>query len=159
MKKMLRNKKGFSLIELLIVIAIMGVLAVIAFSMFSGVVANSRKKADIAQAGNIQKALVAYIVDTGDANLTYLKDGSTGITSGSTSWATVVRALQQDQTVATETYKAYLNAKNGSAPSSVDFKTQWNENNGYHIEVYPSKMNATVVPAPKTGGDPTIKIN
>ncbi|NLI57975.1 MAG: prepilin-type N-terminal cleavage/methylation domain-containing protein, partial [Clostridium sp.] len=37
MKKMLRNQKGFSLVELLIVIAIMGVLAALAFSMFAGI--------------------------------------------------------------------------------------------------------------------------
>jgi len=32
-EKMLKNQKGFSLVELLIVIAIMGVLAAVAFSM------------------------------------------------------------------------------------------------------------------------------
>lgn len=153
MKKMLKNKKGFSLIELLIVIAIMGVLAVIAFSMFSGVVANSRKKADVTQAGNIQKALVAYIVDTGDAKLESLKNGSTtiGTTSGGATtfngtWEDVVLALQTDQTVKGEVFKAYLNSRNGASPATTDFACQWNEHLGYQIDVYPDRMNAIVIP-------------
>lgn len=150
MKKMLKNKKGFSLIELLIVIAIMGVLAVIAFSMFSGVVANSRKKADMTQAGNIQKAIVAYIVDTGDAKLAQLKNDT--VTIGGDTWNTsadwedVVLALQKDQTVDGETFKAYLNPRSGSDPSTVEFRVQWNQHVGYQIDVYPDRMNATVVP-------------
>ncbi len=142
MKKMLRNKKGFSLIELLIVIAIMGVLAVIAFSMFSGVVANSKKKADNTQAGNIQKALVAYMVDTGDVTLTQLKYGGSSVASST--WANLVMALQTQQTVDTKVYEPYLNPKNGSAPSTVDFKCQWSGNTGYVIKVYSDRMNATV---------------
>jgi type IV pilus assembly protein PilA len=156
MKKMLKNKKGFSLIELLIVIAIMGVLAVIAFSMFSGVVANSRKKADRTQATNIQKALVAYIVDTGDAALTSLKVNSTdtngvvtktatGYTS-SAKWYDIVIALQKEQTVDGTVYKPYLNPRDGATPSSVEFKCQWNGHVGYIVDVYPERMNATVQP-------------
>ncbi|MEN2776998.1 type II secretion system protein [Acetivibrio clariflavus] len=146
MKKMLKNKKGFSLVELLIVIAIMGVLAVIAFSMFSGVVANSRKKADYTQAGNIQKALVAYMVDTGDAPLKYLKNDDTPIRPGVSEWHDVVLALQQDQLVDGQPYKAPLNSKSGSEPSTVEFKPQWAGHGGYDIEVFTAKMNAVVKP-------------
>lgn len=145
MKKMLRNKKGFSLIELLIVIAIMGVLAVIAFSMFSGVVANSKKKADNTQAGNIQKALVAYIVDTGDVKLEALNVGGVGGSSvvGST-WTDVVLALQTIQSVKGSEYQPYLNPKTGDTPATVDFDCQWSGNKGYNITVYSDRMNATV---------------
>ena len=160
MKKMLKNKKGFSLIELLIVIAIMGVLAVIAFSMFSGVVSNSRKKADRTQGGNIQKALVAYIVDTGDAYLESLvypdtidnkankddPDNGDVINATSHSWAEVCIALQCYQKVGEEIYEPFLNPKNGATPSSADFKVQWTGHAGYTIDVFPERMNATVVP-------------
>lgn len=159
MKRMLKNKKGFSLIELLIVIAIMGVLAVIAFSMFSGVVANSRKKADRAQGGNIQKALVAYIVDTGDAyleNLIYPSTidtdaNKTDPTAGTAivdndNWARVCIALQCYQEIDGEVYEPFLNPKNGATPSSVDFEVQWTGHAGYEIKVFPDRMNATVVP-------------
>lgn len=147
MKKMLKNKKGFSLIELLIVIAIMGVLAVIAFSMFSGVVANSKKKADDTQAGNIQKALVAYIVDTGDVELKTLKVGGpsgTAVSTTSSGWEDIVLALQTAQSVDGKLYEPYLNPKIGDTPKTQDFKCQWSKNQGYNIKVYKSRMNATV---------------
>jgi len=156
MKKMLKSKKGFSLVELLIVIAIMGVLAVIAFSMFSGVVANSRKKADNTQAGNIQKALVAYMVDTGDSKLEFLKNDE-AVKTGS-DWTEVVLALQKSQEVDGEPYEPFLNPKNGSKPSTSEFKTQWNGHYGYKIDVYPERMNAAVVPA-TVSGEGTLKIH
>jgi len=62
MKKMLKNQKGFSLVELLIVIAIMGVLAAVAFSMFAGVLGNSKRRADERTADQIAKAISAYMV-------------------------------------------------------------------------------------------------
>lgn len=168
MKKMLKNQKGFSLIELLIVIAIMGVLAVIAFSMFSGVVANSRKKADNTQAGNIQKALVAYIVDTGDAKIESLNygdvgagategDGGTQVADGN-SWDKVVLALQRKQRVDNKVYEPYLNPKSGTTPSSIEFDVQWSEHEGYKIEVYPERMNAVVEPVTVVG-DAVLNIN
>lgn len=69
MKKMLKNQKGFSLVELLIVIAIMGVLAALAFSMFAGILGNSRRRADERTADQIAKALTSYIVESGDTDL------------------------------------------------------------------------------------------
>jgi len=54
-EKMLKNQKGFSLVELLIVIAIMGVLAAVAFSMFAGVLGNSKRRADERTADQIAK--------------------------------------------------------------------------------------------------------
>jgi len=66
------------LVELLIVIAIMGVLAAVAFSMFAGVLGNSKRRADERTADQIAKAISAYMVDTGDTELTVLKDGAEG---------------------------------------------------------------------------------
>lgn len=50
MVKNLKKKKGFTLIELIIVIAILGILAAIAIPKFSGVQNNSKIKADKASA-------------------------------------------------------------------------------------------------------------
>ncbi|HOQ00670.1 MAG TPA: type II secretion system protein [Acetivibrio clariflavus] len=157
MKKLLKNKKGFSLVELLIVIAIMGVLAVIAFSMFSGIVANSTRKADEEQANNIQKALTSYMVDTGDTKLEQLKydsnknnvadegDEIVGKTKDLT-YDYVIQALQLDQVVDGKTYIAYLNPKTGTIPSTKDFDVRWSKHIGYSIRVYPSRAKAEVVP-------------
>lgn len=46
MKKILKNKKGFTLIELIVVIAIIAILAAIAIPTFSGVM-NDAKKANV----------------------------------------------------------------------------------------------------------------
>ena len=69
MKKMLKNKKGFSLVELVIVIAIMGVLAAVAISMFTGMIQRSRRQADNTRAQQIQKAIVTYMAEVGDMEL------------------------------------------------------------------------------------------
>jgi type IV pilus assembly protein PilA len=61
-KKVLRNKKGFSLIELIVVIAILGVLSGLAAPNIINYVNNSRKKVDVANAtiiANVAAAAVA----------------------------------------------------------------------------------------------------
>lgn len=154
MKKLLKNKKGFSLVELLIVIAIMGVLAVIAFSMFSGIVANSTRKADEEQANNIQKALTSYMVDTGDSKLLQMQYDSNNDnvvdtvvgTASNLNYQYVIQALQFDQVVDGKTYIAYLNPKTGTIPSTKDFDVRWSKHIGYSIKVYPSRAKAEVVP-------------
>ncbi len=75
MKKMLKNKKGFSLVELVIVIAIMGVLAAVAISMFNGMIQRSRRQADNTRAQQIQKAIVTYMAEVGDMELAQMNGG------------------------------------------------------------------------------------
>lgn len=76
MKKMLKNKKGFSLVELVIVIAIMGVLAAVAISMFNGMIQRSRRQADNTRAQQIQKAIVTYMAEVGDMELAQMNGGA-----------------------------------------------------------------------------------
>ena len=75
-----KNKnKGFSLVELIIVIAIMAILVAILAPQFLKYVERSRNTADIANAREISNAIIAYIADSEAENNT-IEDGGTTVT-------------------------------------------------------------------------------
>ncbi len=176
MKKMLRNQKGFSLVELLIVIAIMGVLAALAFSMFAGILGNSRRRADERTADQIAKALTSYIVESGDTKLEILDgtrsaeytvtyeevDGSPAanaptvtVTSGKDASQNLVIALQyviavkNVKTNRTVKYGPYLTPKEGSKIEWKNYAPTWSgHEDGYSIIVFSNLQKADVVPVP-----------
>lgn len=172
MKKMLKNQKGFSLVELLIVIAIMGVLAAVAFSMFAGVLGNSKRRADERTADQIAKAISAYMVDTGDTELTVLKSaGSEGSdevekviinlqkelwiwkdTSGDFTWSEDAPSDNPDA----KKYGPYLTPKDGKEANYESYAPQWDKHIGYCIEYYPGLMKADVTPV-EEGGTVEVK--
>lgn len=68
------NKKGFSLIELIVVIAILAIIAAVAIPRFAAIQAKSEVKADAATAAEIVNAARIYYSDEGTApaNITAL---------------------------------------------------------------------------------------
>ena len=156
MKKMLTNKKGFSLVELLIVLAIMGVLAAIAFSMFAGVFGNATKKADERQADNIAKAITAYIVDANDSDLSGIGITDTSSVEDVIKALMLIHEIQDDPDDADSPktkYGPYLTAKNGIVPATLDdavisdfYPPQWSGYSGYEIKTYQKSMMASVKP-------------
>lgn len=156
--KKLNNNKGFSLIELLIVIAIMGVLAAIAFNMFGGVLVNSKKRADDQQARNIEKAILTYCVDSGDWKLEKGTVG-TAATPGidKTDDDKLIEALLQEIKIDPNTYGPILSPRYPDDTSTISPKNiaaympQWNTTNGgkyegWKIDIYPDKQSVTVAP-------------
>ncbi len=136
MKKMLKNKKGFSLVELVIVIAIMGVLAAVAISMFTGMIQRSRRRADDVRAQQIQKAVVTYIAETGDGDLSELKLVGA---SGDAQLDDLLKKLQIKHTITlpnstTEDFGPYLeNIKNQQA--ATNYYPQQEGSDGWQIDV------------------------
>lgn len=55
-----KNKKGFTLVELVVVIAILGVLAAIAVPKLTNTLTNSKDKADLATARVIESAVQMF---------------------------------------------------------------------------------------------------
>ncbi len=70
MKKMLKSKKGFSLIELLIVVAILAILAAISINLFGSVLNKQKVKSDQSACSYLQNAIQNYIIETDDPTLT-----------------------------------------------------------------------------------------
>lgn len=58
-----RKKKGFTLIELIIVMAIMAILAAIAIPGFNAIRNNARTKADTQSAETIKRAIMVSVAD------------------------------------------------------------------------------------------------
>jgi type IV pilus assembly protein PilA len=60
-KRVVRNKKGFTLVELMVVVAIIGVLTAIAIPVYNNVTDNAKAKADAATLKTIQTAVTMYM--------------------------------------------------------------------------------------------------
>ncbi len=69
MKK--NNKKGFTLVEIMIVVVIIGLLAAMAIPAFNKVRENSRKKAILNNLRQVAAAGQQYILETGKSTVSY----------------------------------------------------------------------------------------
>lgn len=67
LKKLKENEKGFTLIELIIVIAILGILAMILLPKFTGFTKSAGEKAVLSEAKNIDTAIQAQEAEEGTA--------------------------------------------------------------------------------------------
>ena len=74
----IKKENGFTLIEVLAVIIIVGVLSSIVIPKLASSTANARRKADIATAHEVKAALDRYQLETG----TYPKDADLTVTGG-----------------------------------------------------------------------------
>lgn len=68
-KRNLKNKKGFTLIELVVVIAVIGILAAIAIPRVTGITSKARTSATEQHVAVLNSALERYKAETGDTDL------------------------------------------------------------------------------------------
>lgn len=87
---MIKSKSGFTIVELLIVIVVIGILAAITIVAYNGLQARARNSVRVGDIKNIQKALELYKIDNGDYPPTSASPSANGCTGGgySFSWAT-----------------------------------------------------------------------
>lgn len=115
MKKMLKSKKGFSLIELLIVVAILAILAAVSINLFGGVLSKQKAKTDKGAASYVQTAIQTYIAETDDSDLS-IAQGAPVPATDTARFTEVIKFLSQKQTLTPENgddqgaYGPYLNA-------------------------------------------------
>lgn len=109
MKKMMKNRKGFTLMEMLIVVAIIAILVIIAIPTFNSALAKARAATDLA---NIRSGYAAAQVEA-------MTEGIKGAGAGKNS---VEYYLQKDGTVAamgTNDYTCVGAAKNAGTTDST----------------------------------------
>src|SRR5215475_9385448 len=85
--KKLGNQRGFTLIELMIVVAIIGILTAIAFPLYANIQARARVAKAQADARTLGSAVVVYSAHTGSLpatldNLTVTVAGPGGVVAG-----------------------------------------------------------------------------
>lgn len=99
MKKERMNNKGFSLVELIIVVAIMAVLIVVLAPQYLKYVEKSRNATDVTNAVEIVTAIQVYAADPDAAtalaagNYTVTVNGTNTTISGDAGFATITTAL------------------------------------------------------------------
>ena len=79
MKKVLKNKKGFTLVELMVVVAILGVLVAVAVPAYNGVTESANKKVCATNIRTIESAILQAQVAGVELEDCTIGDGTTAL--------------------------------------------------------------------------------
>ncbi|MFZ2836287.1 MAG: prepilin-type N-terminal cleavage/methylation domain-containing protein [Candidatus Saccharimonadales bacterium] len=115
-------KSGFTIVELLIVIVVIGILAAITIVAYNGIQQRSRDSKRVSDIAAITKALELYYIDNSEYPL------GSGSTSMSGTWSTTADASWQNLATKLKPYMASLPSDPISSPN-IDMRTSSTGNN------------------------------
>ena len=99
LQKVLKDKKGFTLAELLIVVAIIAILVAISVPIFTGQLTKSKESTDDANIRSAKAAAVAeYLNKEETSSKTYYYDADEGKVVTDTSVANSIKAYSSEKT-------------------------------------------------------------
>lgn len=133
------EKKGLSIAGLVInslTIIILPIIAIVAFSAFSGILNNAKQKADFIVANQIQTAIVEYITNTNDFDMTFGESETPSVER-------IISKLQQEISFNGKTIQPLLENND----SNVTFKPLHTQHKGWQIIIDKSKMTVEVSPS------------
>src|SRR5476651_2009638 len=96
-----KNNKGFTIVELLIVIVVIGILALLVITTYSGIQAKARNSKRSSDIKSLQTQLEAYFSQNGYyPSLGDMNTGTAANTSANSTWAaTNMKSLDQNALV------------------------------------------------------------
>jgi len=135
--KLMKSKAGFTLVELIVVIAILAILAGIAVPVYSGYIKKANSTADTQVLSAIHTAATSAVASKGDAStITVTTDGEgtiIGITVSGTGFAaTTLYNSAANPAWVNDDFKLYLNSDMPSLTSDGAYEdgASWSSANG-----------------------------
>ena len=148
MLKKLQDKKGFTLVELMIVVVIMGILVAVAIPIYNSATKNAKLKSCDANKRVIEENLSAYIMTGNDGGEFTFKD----LTDASSTAKGAFKKTTADSSVSGDWPAEFLATFKGKAAPTCPF-----DKGGYTITFEDQNGNVQYTVACKAAGHPAEK--
>ncbi len=130
MNEVMKNEKGFTLIELIIVIAILAIIAAVAVPNILGAVDNSRKATDVSNAKIIQNAAAQVMAKNEDAS-----NAEFGTGTGLAVTPLTVAGITDATNAANEEFSKALFLELNSNPPTPSYKGTDETETNFYLEI------------------------